>query len=336
MRAIVVQEPGSIALVDRPDPAEPDAGWVAVDITHAGICGTDYHIFEGKHPFLQYPRVIGHELSGIVAADASGWSRGARVVINPYVACGTCHACLRGKPNCCMRIGVLGVHRDGGLCDRINVPATNLISADGLEQPEAATVEFLAIGAHAVRRSGTGPTDHVLVVGAGPIGLGAALFARLRGARVDLLDASPERLQLVAERFGFEATHTVAEGAEALMAATDGNGFDVVFDATGSAAAMQTSFGYVAHGGTCVLVGVTPADVTFNDAEFHKREMSLFGSRNATSEDFETVVAALKSGAIDYRRLITHTTNLEGLPGSIAAWAADRSHVIKAMVSLAP
>ncbi|SHG51993.1 2-desacetyl-2-hydroxyethyl bacteriochlorophyllide A dehydrogenase [Kaistia soli DSM 19436] len=336
MRAIVVKEPGSIALVDRPDPEQPPTGWVAVDISHVGICGTDYHIYEGKHPFLQYPRVIGHELSGVVAADAAGWNKGARVVINPYIACGECHACLRGKPNCCMRIGVLGVHRDGGLCERINIPAGNLIAADGLDQAEAATVEFLAIGAHAVRRSAMTSADRVLVVGAGPIGLGAALFARLRGAEVDLLDASADRLALISERFGFAATHVVADGAAALLAVTGGNGFDVVFDATGSAGAMQTSFGYVAHGGTLVLVGVTPADVTFNDAEFHKREMSLLGSRNATAEDFQTVVAALKSGAIDYRKLITHKTSLEGLPESIAAWAADRSQVIKAMVDVAP
>jgi 2-desacetyl-2-hydroxyethyl bacteriochlorophyllide A dehydrogenase len=335
MRAVVVEQPGSIALVDRPDPEEPGPGWVAVDITHVGICGTDYHIFEGKHPFLQYPRVIGHELSGVVVADSAGWSRGARVVVNPYVACGECHACQRGKPNCCMRIGVLGVHRDGGLCDRINIPAGNLIAADGLDQAEAATVEFLAIGAHAVRRSGTGPADRILVVGAGPIGLGAALFARLRGAEVDLLDASAERLAMVAERFGFTGTHTLADGADALMRATDGNGFDVVFDATGNVRAMQASFGYVAHGGTLVLVGVLPEDITFNDAEFHKREMSLLGSRNATSEDFSTVVAALAGGQIDYRKLITHTTSIEDLPEKMAGWAADRSHVIKAMVSVA-
>ncbi|MCX5494758.1 zinc-binding alcohol dehydrogenase family protein [Kaistia dalseonensis] len=335
MRAIVVQQPGSIELVHRPEPAAPEPGWVAIDITHVGICGTDYHIFEGKHPYLNYPRVIGHELSGVVAADAAGWQKGARIIVNPYIACGQCHACLRGKPNCCMQIGVLGVHRDGGLCERINVPAQNLIAADGLEQAEAATVEFLAIGAHAVRRSGIGAADRALVVGAGPIGLGAALFARLRGAEVHLLDASAERLAMVADRFGFDGIHTVAEGPEALMQATQGDGFDVVFDATGSVRAMQASFRYVAHGGTMVLVGVVPDDIIFNDAEFHKREMSLLGSRNATSEDFSAVVSALASGAIDYRKLITHTTTLEGLPESIAAWAADRSQVIKAMVSVA-
>ena len=334
MLAIVVNQPGSIALDDRPVPPEPEAGWVAIDIAYAGLCGTDYHIYEGKHPYLRYPRVIGHELSGLVAADAAGWRRGQSVIINPYVACGICHACRRGKPNCCMNIGVLGVHRDGGLCTRINVPAGNLISAEGLAQDEAATVEFLAIGAHAVRRAAPGPSDRVLVVGAGPIGLGTALFARLRGAEVHLLDASAERLAMVADRFGFENAHTVAAGTDALMAATGGDGFDVVLDATGSPRAMAASFRLVAHGGTLVFVGVVPDDITFNDAEFHKREMSLLGSRNATSEDFATVVAALASRKIDYQSLITHRTGIEGLPDKMAEWAADRSQLIKAMVSV--
>lgn len=334
MLAIVVNQPGSIALDDRPVPPEPEAGWVAIDIAYAGLCGTDYHIYEGKHPYLRYPRVIGHELSGLVAADAAGWRRGQSAIINPYIACGICHACRRGKPNCCMNIGVLGVHRDGGLCARINVPAANLISAEGLAQDEAATVEFLAIGAHAVRRAAPGPSDRVLVVGAGPIGLGTALFARLRGAEVHLLDASAERLAMVADRFGFEHAHTVAEGTDALMAATGGDGFDVVLDATGSPRAMAASFRLVAHGGTLVFVGVVPDDITFNDAEFHKREMSLLGSRNATSEDFATVVAALASRKIDYQSLITHRTGIEGLPDKMAEWAADRSQLIKAMVSV--
>lgn len=148
--------PGQFEVVTRPVPQEAPEGWVLVDTAAVGICGTDYHIFEGKHPFLEYPRVIGHELSGYVAADAPGWAKGQLVVVNPYVSCGTCHACTRDKPNCCMAIGVLGVHRDGGMCARFAVPAGNLYPADGLTPRQAAMVEFLAIGAHAVARSEAG------------------------------------------------------------------------------------------------------------------------------------------------------------------------------------
>ena len=168
-------EPGTFALQERAKPREAPEGHRLVDIAAIGICGTDYHIFEGKHPFLNYPRVIGHELSGHLA---DGPDAGRLVVVNPYLSCGTCRACRRGKPNCCSDIAVLGVHADGGMCARIVVPEQNLYPAEGLTPEQAAMVEFLAIGAHAVARSGCGAGDRVMVTGAGPIGLGTALFAR--------------------------------------------------------------------------------------------------------------------------------------------------------------
>ncbi|TGT20303.1 dehydrogenase, partial [Mesorhizobium sp. M3A.F.Ca.ET.174.01.1.1] len=135
--------------------------------------GTDYHIFEGKHPFLAYPRIMGHEVSGTVVERSDGvdLAIGEPVIINPYLACGKCIACRHGKPNCCVRIEVLGVHRDGAMCDEILVPAQNLYPTNGLSLADAAAVEFLAIGAHAVRRSLGLPGQRTLVIGAGPIGL---------------------------------------------------------------------------------------------------------------------------------------------------------------------
>ncbi len=321
--------PGDFALIPRPLPQSAPEGWVLVDTCAVGICGTDYHIFEGKHPFLEYPRVIGHELSGRVAKDAGGWQAGALVVVNPYVSCGTCHACRRGKPNCCMSIGVLGVHRDGGMCARFAVPAGNLYSAEGLTPRQAAMVEFLAIGAHAVRRSGVGKGDRVLVTGAGPIGLGTALFARLTGAEVHLLDASPERLAAARDRFGFAATH----GTDAPLLTGDlADGFDVVFDATGNTRAITAGFAHVAHGGTYVLVSVVRDEIIFSDPEFHKREMRLIGSRNALREDFEQVMAALREGRIDSKALESEVLKPEDLPGRMAALAADRGALIKVIV----
>jgi 2-desacetyl-2-hydroxyethyl bacteriochlorophyllide A dehydrogenase len=320
-------QPGTFTLESRPMPGTAPEGWVLVDIQAAGLCGTDYHIFEGKHPYLAYPRVIGHELSGRVTGGGHGFAKGQLVVINPYIACGTCHACQRGKPNACMNIGVLGVHRDGGMCARIAVPAGNLIDATGLSAHQAALVEFLAIGAHAVRRSDMTSADRVLVTGAGPIGIGAALFARARGAEVHVMDTSEQRLAS-AGRLGFTHLHqptTLPEG-----------GFDVVMDATGNPKAMEAGFAHVAHGGTYVLVSVVKDDLTFNDAEFHKREMRLVGSRNATAVDFQTVMEALKSGAVDGAALISTTLPLSDLPRRIGELAADRGGIIQALVEIAP
>ncbi len=318
--------PGKFALISTPKPQDAPEGWVLVDVSVAGLCGTDYHIYEGKHPFLTYPRVIGHELSGRIAATANGWTKGTLVVINPYISCGSCRACLRGKPNCCTRIEVLGVHRDGGICARIAVPANNLYLAEGLTPEAAAMVEFLAIGAHAIRRGEVMAGDQVLVTGAGPIGLGAALFARLRGAEVHILDTTAARLEQAAD-LGFARLHSKISGKFP-------DGFDVVFDATGHAAAMEAGFAHVAHGGSYVLISVVHDRISFSDPEFHKREARLIGSRNATAEDFETVMSALRSGNIRADALLSERISLSDLPVRLPELAADRGRLIKAVVML--
>ena len=317
--------PGQFELQARERPHSAPEGWVLVDIDRVGLCGTDFHIFEGKHPFLDYPRVIGHELSGRIAVPAEGWQQGTAVAINPYVSCGACAACRKGKPNCCVNIQVLGVHRDGGMCDRIAVPAGNLYDASHLPPNAIVLTEFLAIGAHAVRRSGLTPSDRVLVTGAGPIGLGVALFARAAGGEVYLRDISAERLAAMSG-FGF---HTML----AEDAIPDG-GFDVVFDASGNAKSIETGFAHVGHGGTYVLVSVVKDSISFSDPEFHKREMTLLGSRNATSEDFKTVMDALADGTIDAEKIISSTVDLKDLVDRFPALAADRAALIKAVVTI--
>jgi 2-desacetyl-2-hydroxyethyl bacteriochlorophyllide A dehydrogenase len=337
MRAIVCQEPGRLELVERPTPSTVPPGWARVAVGHVGICGTDYHIFEGKHPFLEYPRVMGHEVSAtVVEAPAdSGLQAGQRVIVNPYLSCGSCIACRQGKPNCCTAIKVLGVHTDGALCEEIVLPAQNLYPAGKLTPEAAATVEFLAIGAHAVRRARVSEGARSLVIGAGPIGLGTALFSRIAGHEVTLLDASAERLEMARTRFGFERTVEAGNDVASVLAPlTDGDGFDVVFDATGYARSMESAFGYVAHGGTLVLVSVVKDEIRFSDPEFHKREMTLVGSRNATEEDFRHVVSCIESGKIPVQALITHRTTLEALPVDLAHWAHHKEGLIKAVVEI--
>ena len=326
MKAVACLEPGQLSLIDRPDPARPGPGEALLAVAHVGICGTDYHIFEGTHPYLAYPRVMGHEASGTVVAVGEGvlLSPGTEVFVNPYIACGICVACRQGKPNCCKTISVLGVHRDGAMCGHILVPAANLYPTDGLSLRLAAAVEFLAIGAHAVRRSLAGAGTPALIIGAGPIGLGVALFARIAGQNVVMTDTSRARLDM-AEALGFAVT-------EADTATEDG--FGVVYDATGNAASMQAAFGRVAHGGALVLVSVVTADISFFDPEFHKREMMLIGSRNALATDFSHVAEAIKAGHVPMDRLFTHRTTLADAPRDIARWATDKTGLIKAVIDI--
>ncbi|MBV8420429.1 MAG: zinc-binding alcohol dehydrogenase family protein [Hyphomicrobiales bacterium] len=336
MRAVVCHSPGSLALEERPE-ASRGAEEVLIAIRRVGICGTDYHIYEGSHPYLEYPRIIGHELSGEVLETPRGTALrpNQRVVVNPYVSCGACIACRRGKPNCCVRIAVLGVHRDGGLCERISVPERNLYPAGSLTFDEAASVEFLSIGAHAVSRSGLKPGDRTLVIGAGPIGLGVALFAGLSGGDTTVIDLDPDRLAF-ATQAGIAGRSILADDRtdEQVGAATDGEGFDIVFDATGNRGSMEDAIRHVAHGGSLVLVSVVNGYIAFSDPELHKRETTVLGSRNALRADFERVMAAIAEKQVPLQRLLTHRTMLAGAAADIARWATDKRGLVKALVEI--
>ncbi|MGE6785082.1 zinc-binding alcohol dehydrogenase family protein [Ensifer adhaerens] len=338
MKAVLCPQPGRLEVVDRMPIETVPEGWVRLAVSHVGICGTDYHIFAGKHPFLEYPRVMGHEISATVIAGGRGTTMapGTPVVVNPYLACGACVACRKGRPNCCTAIKVLGVHTDGAFCEEILVPQGNLYPAQGLSPEAAATVEFLAIGAHAVRRASADAGSRALVVGAGPIGLGTAIFSRIAGHDVVLADTSTERLDFAARKLGFGNGIVVdADAAARVAAATDGDGFDVVFDATGHGGSMQAAFAHVAHGGTLVFVSVVKDEIRFSDPEFHKREMTLVGSRNATREDFDHVVASIGSGLVPVEALITHRTTLVGAVADLPRWAEEKSGLVKAIIKVA-
>jgi 2-desacetyl-2-hydroxyethyl bacteriochlorophyllide A dehydrogenase len=333
--ALVCCEPGTLQIAQRPAPRSAP-GQALVRPRRVGLCGTDYHIFQGKHPFLEYPRVMGHELAVeiVEAPSQSGLSAGEICVVNPYLSCGQCVACIAGKPNCCVGVSVLGVHRDGGLAGLLSVPMGNLIRAQGLTLDECAIVEFLAIGAHAVRRGAVTQRDKVLVVGAGPIGLGVALFARLSGGTVSVLDRDAERSAAAQSLIGVSAACTESDAADDASRVALSNGFDIVFDATGNASAMEKGFDYVAHGGRYVLVSVVKDSITFTDADFHRKEMTLFASRNATAVDFGRVIAAIRNGDVPVSRLITHRARLEDALRSIPVWATQKSGLIKALIEI--
>ena len=279
---------------------------------------------------------MGHELAvEVVEAPAdSNFAPGEICVVNPYLSCGHCVACRAGKPNCCVNISVLGVHQDGGMIELLSLPTGNLIRAEGLTTDQCATVEFLAIGAHAVRRGAVTAQDKVLVVGAGPIGLGVALFARLSGATVAVFDRDGARGMTAESIANVTALPADGDPGKASLAFTNGDGFDVVFDATGNPRSMEGGFDFVAHGGRYVLVSVVREIITFKDPDFHRKEMTLLGSRNATAEDFGRVISAIRDGQVPVDRLITHRTRLADAVHDLPIWATEKSGLIKALIEI--
>lgn len=337
MKTLTCINPHQLEYQERNEP-QLSEGNTILKIKRIGICGTDLHAFEGTQPFFSYPRILGHELAGeiIDIDDASGFTRGEIVTFIPYFNCQTCIACRKGKPNCCERINVLGVHIDGGMAEYVSVPSYSLVHGEGLDVSTLALVEPLAIGAHGIRRAAVKPGEFVLVIGAGPIGLGTMEFARIAGAHVIALDVVDARLAFCKQNL--QITHTInpliADPIEQLREITHGDMPTVVIDATGNLKAINQAFSYLAHGGRYVLIGLQKGEISFAHPEFHKREATLMSSRNATRQDFEYVINVLKRGLVNPSTYITHRVPFHDAQSNFASWLNPASGVIKAIIEM--
>ncbi|MGA0869224.1 MAG: zinc-binding alcohol dehydrogenase family protein [Planctomycetota bacterium] len=338
MDTVRLVEPGRLERFQSEEPAAPGPGQALVQVRSIGICGTDVHAFFGRQPFFDYPRILGHELGVEVLAVGEGVADlpiGARCAVLPYLECGTCVACRRGRPNCCANLQVMGVHIDGGMRERMLVPADKLFFHPDLTFDQLALVETLGIGAHAVARAGIEAGETVLVVGLGPIGLGALQAARARGAHVVAVDAAASRLRFARDVFGVEQTFEAGEDLETrLMDALGGDLPTAVLDATGHPGSMNLAPTLCAPSGRVVFVGLHKGDVQFPDALFHRRELTLMASRNGTAAEFREVLDGMARGAIDTAPWITHETRLDRIADDLPLFADPASGVLKAVLRI--
>lgn len=316
MKTLVCLEPKKMEFTERPIPT-PEKNEAQLKIKTVGICGTDIHAWAGNQPFFSYPRVLGHEICGIISeigSEVKSLKIGQQVAVMPYLSCGKCGACESGRTNCCENISVIGVHQDGGFCEYLNVPESNLIVVDGVDPVSAALIEPFAISAHAVRRADVKVNDHVLVVGAGPIGLGVAAIAKADGAKVVVADTSTERRSHVEKELGVVTVDAAsADFEQRLRQEFDGKLAQTVIDATGNQRAMNNAVNLIRHGGVIVFVGLFKGDLTIFDPDFHKKETTMMGSRNATLEDFEKVGRLMSEGKLAAAMMLSHTFPFEGL-----------------------
>jgi alcohol dehydrogenase len=344
MKAIQLEKPQSFRQIDIPEPGAPGPGDAVVAIHRIGICGTDYSGYLGKMPFFSYPRIPGHELGVEVIAvgpDVTNVKPGDRCSVEPYINCQNCYSCRRGHTNCCEAHKTLGVMCDGGMCERFLVPARKLHVSRKLSFDQLALVETLAIGCHAVNRGAPRKDEHVLVIGAGPIGLSAIEFAKLSGARTIVMDMNAQRLRFVQEKMGVPDTILLPPGGEAeavgqLSSLTDGQLADVVVDATGSNKSMGGALAYCAYAGRLVYVGITQQEVSFLHAPvMHRREITILASRNALAPDFTRIISLIEEGKIDTVPWITHHAKFDDMIATFPTWLKPESGVIKAVVEVA-
>jgi 2-desacetyl-2-hydroxyethyl bacteriochlorophyllide A dehydrogenase len=334
MKTLICIRPGAFEYSEIEMPVK-EVGKSILKVERIGICGTDLHAFEGTQPYFTYPRILGHELAlSIVETDAPGFLVGELVTIIPYFNCGHCIACKMEKPNCCVEMSVFGVHRDGGMCAYLQVPNDALIHGNGLSVDELAMIEPLAIGAHAVRRANILSNETVLVIGAGPIGLGIIEFAVIAGANVIVMDINEFRLGFCKEQCStVTVIDSVKENAmERIKELTKSDMPTVVFDATGNLSVINQGINYLAHGGRYVLVGLQKEAITLSHPEFHKREATLMSSRNATKSDFEQVIASIQQGKLYPIHYITNRIKFSNVSSEFVSLLNPSNQVIKAMI----
>jgi alcohol dehydrogenase len=338
MQALRLESPKSFRPIDVPEPSGPAAGEALVRVHHVGICGTDLSAYLGKMPFVTYPRILGHELGVEVVAVGEGVTNikpGDRCSVEPYINDPSSFASRRGRPNCCERLQVLGVHTDGGMREQFILPARKLHPARSLSFEQLALVETLAIGCHAVSRSGLTNDETCLIIGAGPIGLATLEFVKLTGARTAVVDLSERRLEFCRTQMHAEQVLRPSDQLESqLRELAGGNLPDVVIDATGNPQSMSAAFSLIAHGGRVVFVGLTGEEIRFRHSSFHRPEGTLHCSRNALPGDFTRIIGLIEAGQLDTRPWITHRCPLVELPGTMPTFLQPDSGVVKAVVSI--
>jgi 2-desacetyl-2-hydroxyethyl bacteriochlorophyllide A dehydrogenase len=329
---MILEQPGRFALTETAPPATPGPGEVLVQVLAVGICGTDLHAFEGSQPFFTYPRILGHELAVEVVETGegvTGLQPGDRGAVNPYMTCGVCAACMRGRTNCCAKMHVIGVHSDGGMRDRILLPAHQVYKCTKLPPAQVPLVETLAVGAHAVGRAAAQPGERAIVIGAGPIGLSVGEFLRLAGVEFAVVEKMPERLAFAARHFGLQRyypSHAEARQEEPSM---------LVFDCTGDRGSMEQALHLLEQGGRLIFVGLVNDHVSLFDPDLHRREATIFSSRNSLAAEQQCVLGAMEGGQLDVSAWPTEFAPVAVMSQRFPAWLHREAGIVKAVVNWA-
>ena len=340
-KRLVLVKPFTTVVEEVPIP-EPGPGEALVQVKCVGVCGTDVRSWMGRHAFTTYPRVMGHEVSGIVvklgdgaAADASGHSlaEGDVVVIEPYSACGRCYPCSLGRYNCCENLQVMGVHRDGAMQEYVCAPVRLLHKAPAHRSfTELAFVEPAGVGLHGIRRSRVAADDTAAVIGSGNIGLLMIQILKARGVKVIAIDVKESRLVL-ARKLGADLAlnSTTEDVVEKVREFTGGVGVPVVFEVVGAVPTIAQALEIVSYAGQIVLVGVCPDEFPLKPELLNKRELDILGSRNSAG-CFPEVVELVGQGKLVTEDLVSRRIGIEEFDDTMKEVTSGAKDEIKIVV----
>lgn len=336
MKAIQITKPGEIKIVEKDMPkAQKDEALLKV--LYCGICGADVASYTGNQPFTTYPRIPGHEFSAQIVEipeNSKGLKVGDIVTCNPYFNCGECYACKRGIVNACHDNQTMGVQRDGSFQEYITMPVERIIDGKGLTAKELALIEPFSISCHALSRAEVKSGDNLIIMGAGPIGLFALMKAKAMGARVLIADMLESRLNL-AKEYGADCTVHVktTDLHTACDAFTNGNGFDVCVEACGAPETFLNCINESAHGANIILIGNGKRETTFVHSVILKKELNIFGSRNAFTKDFEELIDLVAGKKADVLKMVSGVYPKENAKNAFEALSHNDGTLAKLLIA---
>lgn len=337
MKTVLITQPGKITVTDTPMP-QVKKGEALLKIKYCGICGADVASYTGNQPFTTYPRIPGHEFSTEIVEieqNSKGLKVGDIVTANPYFNCGQCYSCRRGFVNCCTDNQTMGVQRDGSFCEYVSMPMERIFHGKGLDAKQLALIEPFSIGYHALSRASIKPTDKVLVVGSGPIGLFALISAKLRGASVYVADVLDGRLES-AKLYGADGVINTSKQSltEATEQITHGDGFDVCVEACGLAQTFLACIEAAAFAANIILIGNGKRETSFNHSVLLKKELNVYGSRNAYTNDFNSLIDIVASGRVDVMKMVSAIYAMDKADEAFNALANNQGELMKVLVQI--
>lgn len=333
MKAVIIKKFNEVSYEDVPRPV-PGFEEVLVKVKYSGICGTDIHVYSGRHPTAKAPVILGHEFVGelveINTVKGTDLKVGEMVLVQPYTSCGVCDACIEGRDNVCTKLGILGVHENGSFAEFVKAPLRKVYRLpEGLDLKLATLVEPLAVAVHDVKQSGLQVGQTVFIIGGGPIGVLIAMVARLNGAtRIAISEVNEYRIKF-AKEMGFEVLNPKeADVAQEALKMTDGKGFDVVFEVSGTKPGTELMTKVAKITGTIIIVGVPGDKFPVDTGLMLARELVVKGVRIHAQKNFAAAIDIMKTGTINDQliKFIDKEFKLEQIEEAIRYSIEDHAH----------
>ena len=340
MRTVVIETPGNCVMKDTEKPVRKE-GEALLKLRYVGICGSDLGTYRGTFAYADYPRIPGHEFAAeIVEIDENdkGLKPGMIVTANPYFNCGKCRPCQHGLVNCCEHNETMGAQRDGAFREYITMPIERIYDGKGLPPEKLTLIEPFCISYHGIKRAGVKAGDKVLVVGAGTIGVLAAISAKIKGAEVYVADVAEAKIKYAVDTFGLDGSilsSSPEHFTEEVERITEGRGFDVTVEAVGLPSTFMNCIDAVAFGGNVAVIGIGKKNVDFAFSIIQKKELNIFGSRNALKEDFLELIDLVKADKVDVSKIVTNVFDFEDAPNAFDTFAKNAGTMLKVLLKVA-